>query len=86
MDGANGSIMEKESKAILLEFINSTATSYGQAMIEEIFKSFKVNETYKREDEDEGDRYGKLQYSLNPTPVLGAILQGKELGEPELAW
>eukprot|EP00959_Pyramimonas_sp_CCMP1952_P214440 4487434-Pyramimonas_sp.AAC.1 len=78
--------MEKESKRILLEFINSTANANGQAMIEDISRSFKVIETYKREDEDEGDRHGKLQYSLNPTPVLGAIPQGKEIGETELAW
>eukprot|EP00959_Pyramimonas_sp_CCMP1952_P305636 6395596-Pyramimonas_sp.AAC.1 len=50
MDGTTGSEMERQCQNILGEFINSTANEFGPLMIQEIFTTFKVAETYKKDD------------------------------------
>eukprot|EP00959_Pyramimonas_sp_CCMP1952_P022677 476295-Pyramimonas_sp.AAC.1 len=84
LDGDTGSTTEKTAKGVIREYIEATTGKIGPQIIQETVLSWKVNEAYKRDDLDESEHKGKLQYTLNPLPTLVPHLMSQEPGEAVL--
>ncbi|CAK0853607.1 unnamed protein product [Prorocentrum cordatum] len=79
--GLGSSHVHKSSKQVIREFVEATNHTKGNILVEEMILAFKVQETYKREGLDAGDRLGKISFALNPTPCLQAKPANHEVGE-----
>ena len=71
----------EEHKRVLTELLVLGNKPWGLAVIDEVFKTFRVKECYKDDKMDETDRRVKLSYSLNPCPCIRTAAESMKTGE-----
>lgn len=68
-DGEDG-----QFKKVLGELLQMMSSEHGLQLTNEVFRVFRLKETYKQEDTPDSDRKVKVQYSLNLKPDIATTV------------